>query len=141
MQSPHSSGHRGLPRVPVIPRIQRPNLLPGCAQAQTVSASRAKLSKAVVGRVGRTFELPAAAVSQLQLAYRRKELRPMHAVRDAEDLVDLVAAAQVGGEAEQAGAVEVLLPEGLLVLRQLRHLHHPLRHLSRAKQLLSLKRR
>lgn len=53
----------------------------------------------------------------------------MHAVRDAEDLVDLVAAAQVGGEAEQAGAVEVLLPEGLLVLRQLRHLHHPLRHL------------
>ena len=129
MQSSFTRGHRRLPRVPVIPRIQRPNLLPGCAQAQTVSASRAKLSKAVVGRVGRTFELPAAAVSQLQLAYRRKELRPMHAVRDAEDLVDLVAAAQVGGEAEQAGAVEVLLPERLLVLRQLRHLHHPLRHL------------
>ena len=112
----------------MIPRVQRPNLLPGCAQGQTVSASRAKLSKPWSG-VGRTFELPAAAVGQLQLAYRRKELRPMHAVRDAEDLVDLVPAAQVGGEAEQAGAVEVLLPEGLLVLRQLRHLHQPLRHL------------
>ena len=83
----------------MIPRIQRPNLLPGCAQAQTVSASRAKLSKAVVGRVGRTFELPAAAVSQLQLAYRRKELRPMHAIRDAEDLVDLVAAISTQNQA------------------------------------------